>query len=230
PDRPAKLTGDAPTLSYLAPAEDREQLVDLPFQWTGPNSLQARFKLARTGTYRTLVKLGGRNIVRGPAVTLPYSSEYMPRIGLPEGRQVLTAISELTGGRERLNVLEALTDRPRSARMTSLLPWLVTVSVVLLLLEIAGRRLSLWSRLSDALVPAREQVAAPVEPMRELVAPRGAGGQRAGAATRLDAAKPQASQEGVTTTPAGQPEKPAAAASTESIYEQAKRRARKRLE
>ena len=39
-------------------------------------------------------------------MTLPYSPEFMPRAGLPEGRQVLTAISELTGGRERLDVLE----------------------------------------------------------------------------------------------------------------------------
>ncbi len=160
PDRPAKMTGEAPTLSYLPPAEDREQLVDLPFQWTGPNSLQARFKLARTGTYRTLVKMGGRNIVRGPAVTLPYSPEFMPRVGLPEGRQVLSAISELTGGRERVNVLETLTDRPRSARMTSLLPMLLSLCVVLLLLEIAGRRLALWSKLSEAMMPA----AAPISP------------------------------------------------------------------
>ncbi len=81
PDRPAKITGDAPTLSYLPPSEEREQPVDLPFQWTGPNSLEARFKLARTGTYRTLVNMGGRNLIRGPAVTLPYSPEFMPRVG-----------------------------------------------------------------------------------------------------------------------------------------------------
>jgi len=227
-DRPAKLTSEAPTLSYLPPADEREQLVDLPFQWTGPNSLQARFKLARTGTYRTLVKLGGRNIVRGPAVTLPYSSEYMPRIGLPEGRQVLTAISELTGGHERVDVLESLTDRPRSARMTSLVPWLVSISVALLLLEIAGRRLSLWSRLADAIVPTREQAAAPADPLREKVAQRPRRAQPMSVADQ-PAVKPQAAHDGVTTAPAEQPEKPVAA-STESIYEQAKRRARKRLE
>ncbi len=60
PDRPAKITGDAPNLTVLPPSDEREQALDLPFQWTGPNSLQTRFKLIRTGTYRTLVKLGGR--------------------------------------------------------------------------------------------------------------------------------------------------------------------------
>ncbi len=73
--------------------------------------------------------------------------------GLPEGRAVLTEISEISGGRERLNVLDVFSDRPRSARMTSLLPWLFTISVILLLLEIAGRRLSLWSKVGDLFEP-----------------------------------------------------------------------------
>ena len=226
PDRPAKLTGDAPTLSYLPPAEDREQVVDLPFQWTGPNSLQARFKLTRTGTYRTLVKMGGRNIVRGPAVTLPYSPEFMPRVGLPEGRQVLAAISELTGGRERVNVLESLTDRPRSARMTSLLPWLMSLAVGLLLLEIAGRRLALWSRLTEAMIPAGRQVAQPAS--REF---DGKGRQAEGRQPVQPARETRASPVIPAATPVEPtPASPAAeASSAASIFEQAKRRARKRL-
>ena len=230
PDRPAKLTGDAPTLSYLPPSEDREQLVDLPFQWTGPNSLQARFKLTRTGTYRTLVKMGGRSIVRGPAVTLPYSPEFMPRIGLPEGRQVLSAISDLTGGRERVNVLEVLTDRPRSARMTSLLPWLLSLGVVLLLVEIAGRRLSLWSKLSAAIVPAKTapsaQPATPQyeSPMRRPAGPQPLHGTQPARVTGRPETAPAA-----TTTEAAQAAPAVEVSSAASIFKQAKRRARKRL-
>ena len=167
-------------------------MLDIPFQWTGPNSLAARFKLARTGTYRTLVKMGGRNIVRGPAMTLPYSPEFMPRVGLPEGRQVLAAISELTGGRERLDVLEALSDRPRSARMTSLLPLLFAIAVVLLVLEIAGRRLSLWSKLTDVFegaVPAEAALPRASVPRRR-VGRSGSAGELASIASR-QAAKPQ---------------------------------------
>jgi hypothetical protein len=226
PDRPAKMTGDAPTLSYLAPAEDREQAVDLPFQWTGPNSLQARFKLARTGTYRTLVKMGGRNIVRGPAVTLPYSPEFMPRVGLPEGRQVLSAISELTGGRERVNVLEALTDRPRSARMTSLLPWLLSLGVVLLLLEIAGRRLGLWSKLSEAMILAGQEEAARVAGAQD------GAGRRARDRQPVPSTRDKRQSQVIpaTTTAQAMPVPPAAeSSSATSIFEQAKRRARKRL-
>jgi len=242
PDRPAKVTGDAPTLSILPPSEEREQVLDIPFQWTGPNSLAARFKLARTGTYRTLVKMGGRNIVRGPAMTLPYSPEFMPRVGLPAGRKVLAAISELTGGRERLDVLEALSDRPRSARMTSLLPLLFAIAVVLLVLEIAGRRLSLWSKLSDVfegVIPAGERVQNSGAPMRQNWARRIR--ERLESLTSRRAAKLPARAAGVTTaasTEAPGMAPPASAApapqapparTAASIYEQAKRRARKRL-
>ena len=238
PDRPSKVTGDSPTLSILPPGEEREQLIDFPFQWTGPNSLQARFKLARTGTYRTLVKMGGRNIVRGPAITLPYSPEFMPRVGLPEGRQVLTALSELTGGRERLDVLEAFTDRPRSARMTSLLPWLFGLAVMLLLAEIAGRRLALWSKLTEAVeavIPARGRVPASSAPVpdgwpRQLRA-------RWATMTAQRSAKPQAPAATVTASSAttdesatsSPPAQNAPGPSAEKIFEQAKRRARKRL-
>jgi Mg-chelatase subunit ChlD len=240
PDRPSKVTGDSPTLSILPPGEEREQLIDFPFQWTGPNSLQARFKLARTGTYRTLVKMGGRNIVRGPAITLPYSPEFMPRVGLPEGRQVLTALSELTGGRERLDVLETFTDRPRSARMTSLLPWLFSLGVILLLAEIAGRRLALWSKLMEAVeavIPAGGRIPASSAPLRD-----GWSGRlraRWATMTKRRSAKPQAPETAVkiaagseakpeSETPAT-PSEIASGPSPEKIFEQAKRRARKRL-
>jgi uncharacterized membrane protein len=238
PDRPAKVTGDAPTLSILPPAEERAQVLDLPFQWTGPNSLQARFKLAQTGTYRTLVKMGGRSIVRGPAITLPYSPEFMPRVGLPEGRQVLAALSELTGGRERVDVLEALADRPRSARMTSLLPALFVLSILVLVTEIAGRRLSLWSRLSEtalALMPAGEPAGVSAAHASEGWSKRFRG--RWAALTSRRSATPRAAP-GSFAKPAAAAPPPTAASPTtpaspaktaEKIFEQAKRRARKRL-
>jgi uncharacterized membrane protein len=242
PDRPSRITGDAPTLSILPPSDEREQVLDLPFQWTGPNSLQARFKLARTGTYRTLVKMGGRNIVRGPAITLPYSPEFMPRVGLPEGRKVLAALSELTGGRERLDVLETFADRPRSARMTSLLPWFFAIAVILLLVEIAGRRLSLWSKLSDAfeaVLPVGEQVILPGARARPTWSQRARG--RWASLTARRTAKSPAAAPGVAATSMLPASPPAAALPTapaaqtpapnsaEKVFEQAKRRARRRL-
>ena len=109
-----------------------------------------------TGTYRTLVAAQveqpgqPRKMLRGPVVTLPYSPEFDPRDTLPAGKDILAESAELSGGLQRTDVLEVLRDLPRSARTLSMLPWLFGASILLLLTEIAGRRLSLWEKLSEA--------------------------------------------------------------------------------
>jgi Mg-chelatase subunit ChlD len=221
PDRPTKQDVESPSLSVILPGDEREQPLDLPFQWTGPNTLQARYRLSQSGTYRTLVRLGGRNIVRGPAMTLPYSPEFMPRIGLPTGPETLEAIAKLTGGKPRIDVLEVLADPPRSARMLPLLPWLVIASVLILLAEIAGRRLHLWSKLEEAaelVLPGFETVAEPKASRWPW--------SRKPQARPAPAARPAPTREVAASAP---PAQPAAAAPSGNVFDQAKRRARKRL-
>jgi hypothetical protein len=82
-------------------------------------------------------------------VTLPYSPEFDPREGLPSGAAVLEELAELSGGVARTDVIDVLRNPPRSARTTSLLPYLFSLLIALLLLEIVGRRLSLWEQLVD---------------------------------------------------------------------------------
>ena len=100
-----------PTLIVVPPGAEREEPLTPDFTWTGPDTLEARFRMDRTGTYRTLVKTGERKFVRGPAVTLPYSPEFVPRIGLPSGSETLKGMAELSGGKLRTDVLEALSIR-----------------------------------------------------------------------------------------------------------------------
>ena len=154
PDRPNPDRSETPTLTVVPPGQEREAVIQPDFVWTEPDTLQARFRLDRTGTFRTLVKFGHRKFARGPAMTLPYSPEYIPRVGLPSGKDQLAVVSEISGGEERTDVLEVFANQPRSPRMVSLLPWLLVLAVVLLLIEIAGRRLSLWERLSHAVAPS----------------------------------------------------------------------------
>lgn len=135
-----------PRLIVVPPGAERETALQPDFVWTGPHTLEARFPLERTGTYRTLVQSGDRSFTRGPAVTLPYSPEFAPRLGLPGGSELLAAMAELTGGKPRVDVLELFQDPPRSPRTVPLLPWLAALAIVVLLVEIAGRRLSLWER------------------------------------------------------------------------------------
>jgi len=162
---PERAGRDAiPELVVVPPDEGRAATFSPDLVWTGPDTLEARFRLDRNGTYRTLLKTGPREPTRGPAVTLPYSPEFMPRMGLPGGDELLREIAEVTGGKLRTDVPSVFDDPPPSRRMTALLPWLVGAAAVLLVVEIAGRRLSLWEKLA----PVVDEVpgAAPTRPVR----------------------------------------------------------------
>lgn len=256
PDRAAKVSVDTPTLKVVVPSVDREGAIDVPFQWRGPNSLQARFKLNREGTYRTLVQLGPKEFVRVPAITLPYSPEFMPRIGLPSGRETLTAISELSQGKERVDVVSVFNERMTARRAEPLLPWLLGLTLLVLLAEIAGRRLSLWTKIEEYALPEGVPVplAAAASGAGSLVqtvwqatlgplfgdkpAPRSRGAQhaatpRGNASTTTTTASNSSGTAPTSPTGSLAPETATTApspAATTNIFDQAKRRARKRLQ
>ncbi|MFP6765568.1 MAG: vWA domain-containing protein, partial [Planctomycetaceae bacterium] len=158
PDRADRDTGRPPELIVVPPGVEREQVLKPDFVWTGPNSLEARFQMNRTGSYRTLVKTGSQEFVRGPAVTLPYSPEFAPRSGLPDGRETLVSLTELSGGILRTGILEIFDDPPKTLRRFSLLGPVMILALVLLITEIAGRRLALWEQLKAS--PAPQPVSA----------------------------------------------------------------------
>jgi hypothetical protein len=161
PNRLGKGSGEKPELVVVPPGTERTEPIKPDFTWVGPDTLEGRFRMDRTGSWRTLVKTRGQEIKRGPAVTLPYSPEFDPRDGLPLGKEILADVADLSGGTERTDVLSVLRNPPRSSRTSSLLPWLFIVGLTLLVLEIAGRRLSLWDRLTDAATAAVPESASP---------------------------------------------------------------------
>jgi len=134
-----------PVLNVVPPGANDEPLVP-DLVWTGPQSMEANVRLDRVGTWRTLIKTGEKRFARGPVVTLPYSPEYMPRVGLPTGREYLTDLSERTKGKPRADVTQVFNDPPRAVQRISLVFPLVILALVLHMLEIAGRRLDLWPR------------------------------------------------------------------------------------
>lgn len=146
PNRLAGLAKKPPKLFVVPPGLEREPALLPDFRWTGPYTLEARFRMDQTGTYRTPVESPNGELTRGPAVTLPYSPEAAPRPQGETGRQILAELAELTGGKSRADVLSILADPPSSARMRPLLPYLLIAAIVLVVVEIAGRRLSLWKR------------------------------------------------------------------------------------
>jgi len=157
-----------PKLLVLPPGAEPEQPLAPKFEWAGRNVLQTRFRLERLGIYRTQVVTGENKSVRGPSISLPYSPEFFPRGGRPTGRQTLAEIARLSGGTERTDVFELLdhSKLPRLPKMVSLLPWLAVAVVLLLLTEIAGRRLALWERRTLREEIADEQIAPVAEKRR----------------------------------------------------------------
>jgi Mg-chelatase subunit ChlD len=154
PTRNNRDNAEPPELIVVPPGVERKKAIQPKFQWTGPNTLQARFRMDSTGTYRTLVKTAHREFTRGPVVTLPYSPEYVPRINQPDGKSLMDEMAALSGGKARADVLEVFDEPPRAPLTISLLPWLCIATLCLLLVEIAGRRLSLWERAQEAATPS----------------------------------------------------------------------------
>jgi hypothetical protein len=223
PQRPEQERVSVPSLVVVPPATERVQPIEPEFLWTGPDTLRARFRMDRTGTYRTLVKTHERKFARGPAVTLPYSPEYVPRIGLPAGAETLGEMSRLSGGRERTDVLEILDDPPRSARSMSLLPWLLICGILLLLVEIAGRRLALWRRRVKVAVKETAESAESAPRTRRLIQWKLRRPSRKQAATSDVPAGP-AKEELPSSATAQQP-----SPVSDTVFDQAKKRARRRL-
>ena len=151
PRRPNQSANAPPELLVVPPGEEREDVIVPDFVWTGPHTLEARVRLDRVGSYRTLVKTGPQEFTRGPALTLPYSPEHIPRVGMEEGTDILDSLAEISGGEKRTDVLTVFDQPPRSAKTVPLLIPLMIASILLLLMEIAGRRLSLWAALTRKL-------------------------------------------------------------------------------
>jgi Mg-chelatase subunit ChlD len=151
PQRPNRERGDPPNLVVVPPGDERDDRIEPEFIWVDADTLEARFRMDRTGSYRTIVQTGPKKFTRGPAVTLPYSPEHVPRVDLPTGRETLEEMARISAGTERADVLEILVDPPRAARTMSLLPPLFILAMCLIVIEIAGRRLSLWERAAYSL-------------------------------------------------------------------------------
>jgi hypothetical protein len=229
-DRPDRGSGAAPRVSIVIPGNDHPEPIEPTLTWVGPDTLEARFRMERTGTYRTQVWTSDNERADGPAVSLPYSPEFEPREGLPSGKEVMEEVAALSGGAERTNVLDVFLDPPRSSRKTSLLPWVFIASVVLLLMEIAGRRLSLWERLAEVTTTG-----AAVEPARWLpqwkLPTWGSRKQARPARTAAADAPTTVAVSEIAASAPPKPMKPAVPAKTAAdVYAAAKQKAKKRMQ
>jgi uncharacterized membrane protein len=203
---------------------------------TGPDRLEGRFVLAEDGVYRPVVRVGESVGMRLAPVTLPMSPELEPPTDPRAGERLLERIARLTGGSVDPPAAE-LTAGPREGTGTvDLAPWVAALALLLLLAEIAVRRLGLGlggERISAALrslgtsvarIPGRMGAHLRRAP-RGKATPGGPDPARAGAADREDA--PASSQERVASAPAPPPGPPSPSDITD-VLSRARDRARKR--
>ncbi|MHC4873236.1 MAG: VWA domain-containing protein [Planctomycetota bacterium] len=131
-------------LTLLKP--DGSDPEEIAMQWQDARTAAARFRLDTPGHYLPVIDLGAKGIIKAPALTLPYSSEFMPVRSL-NGREVLTKLADTTGGSELsdANEIFELKEGAKSYALTSLQTILIVLCMILLLIEIAEKRL----RVSD---------------------------------------------------------------------------------
>jgi hypothetical protein len=146
PEREGDPFAELPQVTLLrsrigqSPAIQRTTL-----SWTGADTLDLEMALQGRETMLATVTVPGHEPVALPPVCLPYSPEFQPA---EKGRGLATLehLARASGGQERLELAGLWNELPRHVRFVPLAPWLLSMAVLLLLMEVFERRSGLLSR------------------------------------------------------------------------------------
>lgn len=128
----------------------------LPLERVAENRYEARLPLVREGVLLGSVELGrddkgNERMLSLPPLALPYSPEFERSSDVHRGERALRAIARESGG-EVAPPLGTLLRGPREARVWRVVSReLILAALVVLLVEIAARRLQLWGSLEALL-------------------------------------------------------------------------------
>jgi hypothetical protein len=146
PQRQGDPFTELPRVTLLRSRIGQAPLVEKPtLTWTGADLLDREITLQGRETVLATVEVPGAEAVVLPPVCLPYSPEFHP-VENNRGQATLEQLARTTGGKERLDLTGVWMELPRHRRLVRLAPWLLSVAVVLLLLEVFERRSGLLSR------------------------------------------------------------------------------------
>lgn len=169
PERPVPPgTGTAVLDSLLGQSGGPPESKQTPLRWVAPDRLEAALPLVGGQTVVSRLSVPGAGVVSLPPACLPYSPEYSPA-DRRDGGEELRHIARATDGVERLSVAGVWDDLPRARRPISMTPWLAIAAIVLLLAEVAERRMSL---VSGALGGAGQILVRPVKGATAKTGPR----------------------------------------------------------
>ncbi len=117
---------------------------DVPLVRVDARRLEGRFPLAGEGVYRAVVEVaGGTELARVAPITLPYSPEFERRADPEAGVRELSRLVDIAEGRLDPPAGDLFAGPRDSVGSRPLAPYLALAALVLLLLEIAVRRLAL---------------------------------------------------------------------------------------
>jgi len=149
----ATLTLDSadPAGRYINGAETELTLIDpqlgtkkLPLAQTAPGRYVADFETPLSGSYHVELtqKVGGQVLYQqSRGISVGYSEELRLK---PANETLLKSIAEVTGGKFQLAAADAFAPTTRTAtRPTPLWPWLVNAAILLLVIDVALRRIDL---------------------------------------------------------------------------------------
>src|SRR5215468_9732822 len=127
-------------------------------RWASADTLEIEIPLRGNETALSTVEVPGAGRVTLAPVALPYSPEFKPVSG-EEGQAALARLAQATGGKERVELSGVWKDLPRLPRLVELGPWLLALTIVLLLIEVLERHTGLVSaRLLPELKRGRERI------------------------------------------------------------------------
>ncbi len=133
----------------------------LSFEWTAPDRMEADVPLEGDAIYLGTVSWpGGRPLPLAPAA-LACSPEFLPDEHAAPGSLPVTDLFRMTGGRERFVPEELWKELPVYRRLYNLTPFILMAALLVLLLEVAERRLGLVSRRRKPKSPADPKEKAP---------------------------------------------------------------------
>ncbi len=144
----------SPPVAFIIPPGEEPPL-NVPLHWEGPTRLAGNFHINSNGIYHGAINIQNLKPLLLPPRVLPYSPEFAPRRNRPDGSHVLQQLAESTGGGVFTHI-DQLTANPATARnipfakeewgglnAQTMVPWLLTAALLLILFEIGHRR-GLW--------------------------------------------------------------------------------------
>ena len=156
---------------------------ELLFTSIANGRVEVRVPLVAEGVHRAAVQIGG-DTVRLPPMCLPYSAEWQLQLDPQAGERILRDLARPTAGNVAPTVAAVLSGPRRSLLPRDLAPWFAIVALLVLLVEIAVRRLQVqWQGSARRSKVARTVAAA------SDGAPTQADGAQRPAAKQPDAAK-----------------------------------------